>query len=826
MLALKPPSPEETPATVVVAGIGGAGIQVLDRLVLNGLQESRIIAMDTDIRKLESSVVPEKIPLGIKVTRGLDSGGDPEIGALAVASSQKEILDALGDSTILFIISGLGGGTGTGGAPELARLAAEKGCKVIALVTLPFEFEGRRRAAQAEAGLNKLVSQADALYVLPGDAVLSLIGDSGTVFQAFELADSVLGQISRGLCHLLSDSGFLRVEWPELTRLLEPSVREPGRACWVGWGESATEDRASEVVETALKGPFLSQQDLRQQADEVLISITGGPNMLFGEVDLIVGRLRAEFRQDCKIQIATRLDPDRGDELSLLVIASKTIVKNNIHSSDRILPAPHTESSAEQLSDVRKSPVNELKLVELPINSKELELEPALELNQSVRETSSKLTTDKIDKQLPESSESTHLEVRNILHDSEVSCNFVEDESTQNDKKNLPNEIIIQDSAKIDIPILKQEFQSDTSEPLPEQEKIQESNEKITNKLSDQDSSRENIESEGVRIKFELKESDTHVNLNLNPHPGIAMRDIPNELPQIGFLEKNVSEKIDDQTPYFKPAETEDEIKPTAGSLHPVEEEIISDEKTQLPSNQSDVLITKSFDTESFNKSQGINFIQEIESDTTKLQNSESNLQTKSYEKEVTQNTLQEKLQEEKDSLFSYLPKIHLAPNAPFYASYEKEEHNYFNPSYSNTAEGKIFLSPSNKEKSDEDKKKALSEGEIESPQIQQETQQENQSSVNLNQKTYSGNLFPVDPNQPDHSLESGPITLKPKVSSSALNTAAILHQQQIPRQESLNFEVPTRGRFEKTDATLYNGENLDIPTFVRKQYRVRQVQE
>ena len=307
-----------------IVGVGSAGLDVLDRLVLSEFQQAQLVAIDTDIRALASCIAEKKIHLGRSLTHGLDTGGDPELGRRAAILSSDEFLHAIADAQLVFFLAGLGGGTGTGAIPELLRFAQQRGTKTVCLLTLPFDFEGPRKKRQAKEGINLLLSSCDAVFAFPNSSVLSILDQLNSVYDAFQITDDILAQVSRGLCYMLSRSGFLSLEWSHLVKILQPSLQEPEHACWVGWGEDATKNRAQASVEMILRGPFLGRQEIRSQADEILINIIGGSNLLFCEIETVVQKLREEFADDAHIRIAISQDDRKGEELSVLVIAAKT----------------------------------------------------------------------------------------------------------------------------------------------------------------------------------------------------------------------------------------------------------------------------------------------------------------------------------------------------------------------------------------------------------------------------------------------------------------------------------------------------------------------
>lgn len=828
MLLLNKPTEGKTTETVLLVGLGGAGIQVLDRLVLHGLQEFRVLAIDTDIRKLESCVCPEKLQIGAEVTRGLGSAGDPELGALAVKTCEQKIRESISEATILFLVCGLGGGTATGGAQEIARMAAETGRKTVALVTLPFSFEGRRRAAQAEAGLDKLVELCDALYVLPGDAVISLMNEITSAYEAYELADEALGQIARGLFHLLSDNGFMTVDWPELVRLLEPSVREPGRACWIGWGESASEDRASEVVAAALGGPFLSRQEFREQADDVLVSITGGPNMLFSEVDLIIRKFREAFLPDTKIRLATRLDSERGDELSLMVIAARTKPVEQVTS--RIL---------EQHIDITDN-------IDVSVDQK--------------TEVSTQLTKS--------SGESYKLAGEDTEGDLSLDKKQVLENSFPRDEKNLYGERVNLPTHTNYASFSDKGAQNKTESKLVKHQSIDE--ESSTDEISQTDS---NAEPQTGEVTY-ANEADLHLQDFNDSKSGIFVK-IKQNLPVVDnliteseLLSESSLEKRDASAANFilpiyaqsssSSLATDQSLRATSStlqghsnqSLEPATPDVLplEDDKTaavhlrdttEVASESINLCEVPSL--KNFEPDKGLANQENFTDEPTQARNErqvESSKENFQLTEEVCQSpdkqmpSDEQKFSDKTTSLSQDikntgekisnlpsepLPQIELAPiDSQVRMSKKTDNLSYINQvNLGETSETEVFHPLHNRELF------PVSETKIPIKIIDKnntnEFLQQNQAQDRSSEAQYDAEVNALNDNE----------SKTPKCYSN-MDSVKVASTDNLtnPVQVDLNFEIPVRGRFEKTDVTIHNGENLDVPTFLRKQYRIRQVVE
>src|SRR3982074_1110478 len=244
---------EEIPIKVV--GVGGAGSNALDRIVLDGMDKADLIAINTDVQSLASSVAAHKVQLGREVTRGLGTGGDPELGYQAACESADEIRRALVDARMIFICAGLGGGTGSGAAPLVAQLAREAGSLVIAFATLPFSFEGKRRAAQAQDALTRLNQIANAVICFDNDRMGDMVAPKAGIHQAFSVADITISQSARSIVNLIQRPGLIRIGFDDLL----VALRSDNGRCLFGFGESESDNRAHEPLTPALKNPLMDK---------------------------------------------------------------------------------------------------------------------------------------------------------------------------------------------------------------------------------------------------------------------------------------------------------------------------------------------------------------------------------------------------------------------------------------------------------------------------------------------------------------------------------------------------------------------------------------
>ena len=307
---------EDIPIKVV--GVGGAGCNVLDRIVLDGLDKADLIAINTDVQALASSVASTKVQLGRSVTRGLGAGGDPEVGYNAAYESADEIRQALRDARMIFICAGLGGGTGSGAAPAVAQVAREHGSLVLGFATLPFAFEGKRRLAQAQEALAKLRENCDAVICFENDRLGDMVAPKAGIHQAFAAADQMISQSVRSITSLIQRPGLIRIGFDDLLAAL----RSPSGRCLFGFGESDSDNRAHDALTQALKNPLMDRGRMLADASHVLVQVSGGPGMTLTEVEILMQDLGKHIRDETQIIFGTSVDSRMGNRLSVTLISS------------------------------------------------------------------------------------------------------------------------------------------------------------------------------------------------------------------------------------------------------------------------------------------------------------------------------------------------------------------------------------------------------------------------------------------------------------------------------------------------------------------------
>ena len=312
------PERREEPIPIKVAGVGGAGSNALDRILLDGLESVDLVAINTDVQSLASSVAAHKVQLGRTTTRGLGAGGDPDLGYQAAIESADEIRQAISGGRMIFICAGLGGGTGSGAAPVVAQLAREAGSLVIAFATMPFSFEGKRRATQASDALTQLNEIANAVICFENDRLGDMVAPRAGIHQAFAVADITISQSVRAIVDLIQRPGLVRIGFDDLMVALHS---ENGR-CLFGFGESDSDNRAHDALAQALKNPLMDKGRMLADAAHVLVQVAGGPAMTLSEVEILMKELGRYVSDQTQILFGTAVDGRMGNRLSVTIISS------------------------------------------------------------------------------------------------------------------------------------------------------------------------------------------------------------------------------------------------------------------------------------------------------------------------------------------------------------------------------------------------------------------------------------------------------------------------------------------------------------------------
>jgi cell division protein FtsZ len=303
-------------AKIKVIGLGGGGGNAVNRMIEHGVQGVEFIAVNTDLQALNGNRARLKVQIGQQLTKGLGSGGRPETGRQAAMEDTEKLLEILQGADMVFLTTGLGGGTGTGATPIIANIAAELDILVIAIVTLPFGFEGRVRARQADEGLKELKSAVDTVIAIPNERLLQTVNLNTSVQDAFRLADDILRQAAQGISDLITKPGLINLDFADVK-----SVMKGMGMAFMGTGLATGENRALEAAEKAISSPLLVDTSI-EGAHGVLINITGGKTMTLHEVSKASQLIHSMADPDANIIFGTVIDESMKDTVKVTVIAT------------------------------------------------------------------------------------------------------------------------------------------------------------------------------------------------------------------------------------------------------------------------------------------------------------------------------------------------------------------------------------------------------------------------------------------------------------------------------------------------------------------------
>ena len=306
---------EESVSRIKVIGIGGGGNNTVDRMISAGLTGAEFIAINTDLQQLERSLAPVKLQTGEKVACGKGCGAMPEKGRKAAEESRAEIKALISDADLLFITAGMGGGTGTGGAPVVAEIAKELGILTVGVVTRPFKFEGARRRIQAEKGIAELHGVVDSLLVIPNERLKYVTDQKITLVNAFNLADDVLRQAIRSIYELITVNGLINLDFADIE-----TVVSDGGFAHMGVGRAAGVGKALSAAKMAVQSPLLETSI--NGARGIIINITGGKDMELAEVEEAAGFVQDNVGEDATILFGAAIDPSLKDEMRITIIAT------------------------------------------------------------------------------------------------------------------------------------------------------------------------------------------------------------------------------------------------------------------------------------------------------------------------------------------------------------------------------------------------------------------------------------------------------------------------------------------------------------------------
>ncbi|XWL03430.1 cell division protein FtsZ [Macrococcoides goetzii] len=337
-------------ATLKVIGVGGGGNNAVNRMIDHGMNNVEFIAINTDGQALNLSKATSKIQIGEKLTRGLGAGANPEIGKKAAEESREQIEDAIQGADMVFVTAGMGGGTGTGAAPVVAKIAKEMGALTVGVVTRPFSFEGRKRQTQAAAGVEAMKAAVDTLIVIPNDRLLDIVDKSTPMMEAFKEADNVLRQGVQGISDLIAVSGEVNLDFADVKTIMS----NQGSAL-MGIGVSSGENRAIEAAKKAISSPLLETSIVGAQG--VLMNITGGESLTLFEAQEAADIVQDAADEDVNMIFGTVINPELQDEIVVTVIATGFNDKptRSVASTGFGTPQPQRETRSESVSQPQQA---------------------------------------------------------------------------------------------------------------------------------------------------------------------------------------------------------------------------------------------------------------------------------------------------------------------------------------------------------------------------------------------------------------------------------------------------------------------------------------
>lgn len=302
-------------AKIKVIGVGGGGSNAVNRMIEQGIKGVEFAVLNTDRQALDSSKADYRIQIGEKLTKGLGAGANPEVGKRAAEESRAAIEECMGEAEMVFVTAGMGGGTGTGAAPVVADIAKKMGILTVGVVTKPFMFEGMKRSKNAQSGIEALKQAVDTLIIIPNDKLLEILDKKTTMLEAFLKADEVLKQGIQGISDLIAFPNLINLDFADV----RTTMQDKGLA-HMGIGVAVGEDRAVNAAMAAMKSPLL--ETTMQGARDLILNITGGPDMTMFEVDQAARLITEEAGTEANVIFGAGLDPTMGDQLKITVIAT------------------------------------------------------------------------------------------------------------------------------------------------------------------------------------------------------------------------------------------------------------------------------------------------------------------------------------------------------------------------------------------------------------------------------------------------------------------------------------------------------------------------
>ena len=315
-MLFEPANLSEQKAKIIVVGVGGGGGNALNRMINDGMNSVEFIAINTDAQDLENNNSQKKLQIGKELTKGLGAGANSEIGKEAVKENKEVILKEIGQADMIFITAGMGGGTGTGAAPEIAKISKEIGALTVGIVTKPFAFEGPIRKKRALEGIKEMKKNCDTLLIIPNETLLEIASDDTTVTQSFQLADSVLNEATKGISDLINKPGLINLDFADVSTIM----KNMGDAI-MGSGNAKGEEKAILAAQQAINSPLLQNASIKG-AKGLLVNVTGPKDMKMTELNEASNIIYQESGEDANVILGCVIDPKLIDEIKITVIAT------------------------------------------------------------------------------------------------------------------------------------------------------------------------------------------------------------------------------------------------------------------------------------------------------------------------------------------------------------------------------------------------------------------------------------------------------------------------------------------------------------------------
>ena len=336
---------------IKLVGVGGAGSNAVDRLKMENLERLQLAVINTDHQALSSSPVQDKVLIGMGVTRGLGAGGDPDLGREAAEADREKISRIVKDCDLVFLVTGMGGGTGSGASPVVAEIAAESGALVIAFVTMPFSFEGGRRLKQAEEGLRALRQVCDAVIPLPNDVLLQESAENETVLDSFARADEWIGRGVKSIWAMLFKTGLINLDFATLRQ----AFQSRGGKTLFGLGEGAGENAVADAIASLKLCPLLHTPEFSRKADRLLVNILGGADLTLPKVNELMTAITEQFGRESHIILGAVIDEDRPGRVEVCIIGTSEMGGRG-NPARRPLPAARSKNPFAEPAPGEKAP--------------------------------------------------------------------------------------------------------------------------------------------------------------------------------------------------------------------------------------------------------------------------------------------------------------------------------------------------------------------------------------------------------------------------------------------------------------------------------------